>query len=249
VKNQDPFTFSTTYSDPKVFDTCVGGSEGPGQTGEGPCDPNTGICQNPSTEGPNGPVACPTNDFTSGANCEFADGNCFQKGTRPVTIDGVPATESSDANQCFDNRYQNGDLDFDGLSYQASAWPNGTRNHPTAFEYAGPFQASGKPYPQIQFETNVGASEILCDTATGSGCTVPPQGSKFYPFWSLSLHPAPFASDRTGCAWNFGNVLPNTFKTFGKDAQYGTPDVARFAGTSTSPVQANPEFAGACRFL
>jgi hypothetical protein len=249
VKNQDPFTFSTTYSDPEVFDTCVGGSEGPGQTGEGPCDPNTGICQNPSTEGPNGPVACPTNDFTSGANCEFADGNCFQKGTRPVTIDGVPATESSDANQCFDNRYQNGDLDFDGLSYQASAWPNGTRNHPTAFEYAGPFQASGKPYPQIQFETNVGASEILCDTATGSGCTVPPQGSKFYPFWSLSLHPAPFASDRTGCAWNFGNVLPNTFKTFGKDAQYGTPNVARFAGTSTSPVQANPEFAGACRFL
>jgi len=186
VKNQDPFTFGTSYSDPEVFDTCVGGSEGPGQTGEGPCNPGTGICQNASTEGPNGPVACPTNDFTSGANCEFADGNCFQKGTRPVTIDGVPATESSDANQCFDNRYQNGDLDFDGLSYQASAWPNGTRNHPTAFEYAGPFQASGKPYPQIQFETNVGASEILCDTTTGAGCTVPPQGSKFYPFWYTS---------------------------------------------------------------
>jgi uncharacterized membrane protein len=246
VKNQDPFTFGTSYSDPNVFDTCVGGSEGPGQTGEGPCDPNTGICQNPSTEGPNGPVACPTNDFTSGANCEFADGNCFQKGTRPVTIDGVPATESSDANQCFDNRYQNGDLDFDGLSYQASAWPNGTRNHPTAFEYAGPFQASGKQYPQIQFETNVGASEILCDTATGAGCTVPPQGSKFYPFWSLSpLFPA-LGSHLTACVWNFGNVLPHTSNTFGKDAQYGTPNVARFAGTSTSPVQANPEFGKAC---
>ena len=246
VKNQDPFTFSTTYSDPQVFDTCVGGSEGPGQTGEGPCDPNTGICQNPSTEGPNGPVACPTNNFKSGANCEFADGNCFQKGTRPVTIDGVPVTESSDANQCFDNRYQNGDLDFDGLSYQASAWPNGTRNHPTAFEYAGPFQASGKLYPQIQFETNVGASEILCDTATGAGCTVPPQGSKFYPFWSLSpLFPA-LGSHLTACVWNFGNVLPHTSNTFGKDAQYGTPDVARFAGTSTSPVQANPEFGKAC---
>ena len=249
VKNQDPFTFGTSYSDPNVFDTCVGGSEGPGQTGEGPCDPNTGICQNPSTEGPNGPVACPTNDSTSGANCEFADGNCFQKGTRPVTIDGVPATESSDANQCFDNRYQNGDLDFDGLSYQSFAWPDGTRNHPTAFEYAGPFQASGKLYPQIQFETNVGASEILCDTTTGAGCTVPPQGSKFYPFWSLSpLFPA-LGSHLTACVWNFGNVLPHTSNTFGKDAQYGTPNVARFAGTSTSPVQANPEFAGACRFL
>jgi hypothetical protein len=247
VKNQDPFTFSSTYSDPKVFDTCVGGSEGPGQTGEGPCSGAT--CQNATTQGPSGPVACPTDDFTSGALCEFADGYCFQKGTRSVTINGLPVTESSDANQCFDNRYQNGDLDFDGLSYQASAWPNGTGNHPTAFEYAGPFLAGGKPYQQIQFETNVGASEILCDTATGNGCTVPPQGSKFYPFWSLSLHPAPFGSQRTGCAWNFGNVLPNTFKTFGKDAQYGTPDMARFAGTSTSPVQANPEFAGACRFL
>jgi hypothetical protein len=45
----------------------------------------------------------------------------------------------------------------------------GSRNHPTAFDYVGPFQASGKPYLQVQFETNVGVSEILCDTATGNG--------------------------------------------------------------------------------
>jgi hypothetical protein len=50
----------------------------------------------------------------------------------------------------------------------------------------------------------------------------------------------------TACVWNFGNVLPHTSNTFGKDAQYGTPNVARFAGTSTSPVQANPEFGKAC---
>jgi hypothetical protein len=249
VKNQDPFTFSagtTSYSDPKVFDTCVGGSEGPGKTGEGPCDPTTGICQNASTQGANGPVACPTNNFNSGANCEFADGNCFQKGARPVTIDGVAATESSAANQCFDNRYQNGDLDFDGVSYQGSAWPNGSRNHPSAYEYAGPFQANGKPYPQIQFETNVGASEILCDTATGNGCTVKPQGSNFYPFWSLTPQPSALGSHQTSCFWSFGNVLPRTLRTFGKDAQYGTPNVARFAGTSTSAVQANPQFTGVC---
>jgi hypothetical protein len=41
-------------------------------------------------------------------------------------------------------------------------------------------------------------------------------------------------------------VLPKTLETFGKDAQYGVPNVARFAGTSTSPVQTNPEFTGAC---
>jgi len=96
--------------------------------------------------------------------------------------------------------------------------------------------------------SNVGASENLCNTTTGVGCTVPPQGSDFYPFWSLTLHPNALGS-RAGCEWNFGNVLPTTFKTFGKDAQYGTPDVARFAGTSTSPVQANPAISGACRFL
>jgi hypothetical protein len=249
LANKDPFTFtggSQTYSDPNVFDTCVGGSEGAGQTGEGPCDPGTGICQNPSTEGPNGPVACPTNDFTTGANCEFADGNCFLKGTRIATINGVPTTEFSAANQCFDARYQNGDLDFDGLDYVPNTWPDGTRNHPTAFQYAGPFLANGNPYPKIQFETNVGASEILCDTATGAGCTVPPQGSKFYPFWSLSPQPVPLGSHKTSCVWNFGNVLPNTSQTFGKDAQYGTPDLAIFGGTSTSAVMPNPEFRGAC---
>ena len=250
LTNKDPFSASfadgQSYSDPNVFDTCVGGSEGPGKTGEGPCDASTGICQNASTEGPNGPVACPTNNFLSGANCEFADGYCFQKGTRSATVNGVPTTEFSAANQCFDTRFQNGDLDFDGLSYQGSAWPNGSRNHPSAYEYAGPFQASGKPYPQIQFESNVGASEILCDTATGAGCTVPPQGSDFYPFWSLvPLHSA-LGSHKNLCLWTFGNVLPKTLETFGKDAQYGVPNVARFAGTSTSPVQANPEFKGAC---
>ena len=54
VNNQDPFTPSrTSYSDPNVFDTCVGGSEGPAATGEGPCDP-TAICQNATTEGRTG---------------------------------------------------------------------------------------------------------------------------------------------------------------------------------------------------
>ena len=141
VTNQDPFTMSypggQSYSDPNTFDTCMGGSEGPTATGEGPCTA-TG-CENATTQGPNGPVACPTNNPASGALCEFADGFCFQKGSRTVLINGVSTTESSDANQCFADRYQNGDLDFDGLSYISSAWPNGGPNHPTAFQYVGPF--------------------------------------------------------------------------------------------------------------
>ncbi len=76
VTNQDPFTASfpggQSFSDPNVFDTCVGGSEGPTATGEGPC--TSSGCLNATTQGANGPVACPTTDPASGALCEFADG-------------------------------------------------------------------------------------------------------------------------------------------------------------------------------
>jgi hypothetical protein len=243
VTNQQPFVMKfpgQTYSDPADFSTCVGGSEPQGVTGEGPCGPTA--CVNPQTQGPAGPVACPTSNPASNANCEFADGNCFQKGPRTASVNGVPVREESDANFCLANRFQNGDLDFDGTPYQPNTWPDGTANHPQAFQYAGPFQASGRPYPQVQYETDVGASEILCNTTTGAGCTAPPIGSKFYPFWSLSS----FSAMGSACVWNFGNVLPNTVETFGGDAQYGTPDVARFAGTLTSAVLPNPQFSGRC---
>ena len=57
--------------------------------------PTTGLCENATTQGPNGPVACPTNNPASGALCEFADGYCFQKGARTAFINGMPVTEFS----------------------------------------------------------------------------------------------------------------------------------------------------------
>jgi len=250
---QDPYSEITgdgqSYSDPDTYDTCVGGSEGPGQTGEGPCNPTTGVCQNAETEGPNGEVACPTDQSGTGALCEFADAFCFAQGTRTVVINGVTTTAYSRSNECFADRYQNGDLDFDGLSYQPFAWPNGGPNHPTAFQYVGPFQADGQPYPQIQFESDIAGSEAVCNVGTGAGCTVPPADAAFYPFWSLSIQPPSRGGvpvPVTGCVWNFGNRLANTIRTFGGDAEYGTPDVSRFAGTVISAPMANPEFFGGC---
>ena len=240
VANQFPLSFPG-FSDPQVFQTCMGGSEGKNATGEGPCDPATGICQNATTEGPNGPVACPTNDSGSGQLCEFSDGECFNAGTRTVMENGVATTEHMAVTGCLDNLFQNGDLDFDGTDYQGRSWPDGSANTPTAWQYLGPFGPDGRLYPQIQFETNAPASEILCDTTTGDGCVVKPQGSNFYPFWSMNNRQ--FGS---ACTWNFGNVLPVTRNTFGKTAQYGTPDVARFAGTLTSPVQTNPALQPGC---
>jgi hypothetical protein len=248
LANQDPvaetYANGESYTDDSVYDTCDGGSEGPGQTGEGPCN-SAAICQNAETQGPEGPQACPTDNADSGTLCEYADGYCFPQGSRTVLINGVSTTASADANQCFADRFQNGDLDFDGLSYQSSAWPNGGPNHPTAVEYAGPF-TNGKPYPQIQFETDIGGSSFLCDTATGVGCTAPPISAEFYPYWSLSPQRFALGARDTSCVWNFGGQLPDTLENFGKDAEYGTPDLNYYGGTNISPVQANPEFGARC---
>src|SRR5262249_54870786 len=248
VTNRDPFNASfpggQSFSDQNVFDTCVGGAEGPNATGEGPCTA-AGVAQNATPRGPTGPVACPTNDAASGALCEFADGSCFQQGTRTVVINGVPTTASARSNECYQTRFQNGDLDFEGQPYLPD-WPNGSPNFPTSFAYAGPFTVGGHTYPQVQFESNVGGSSNLCDPGPGAGCTVPPISAKFYPFWSLSPL-ATLGGHNIGCVWNFGNDQPRTIADFGKDAQYGTPDLARFGGTSTSPVLPNPEVTGPCR--
>jgi hypothetical protein len=195
-------------------------------------------------------VACPSNDANSGALCEFSDANCFPAGNRPVTMNGTVVEEHAPVAACLDNFFQNGNVDFDGTSYAAKAWPDGTRNHPTAFEYIGPFTSSGAAYPQVQFETNVPQSESLCDITNGSGCAIKPAGSNFYPFWSLnnSQHILPPLVNRPGtCVWNFGNILPRvTRQAFGGDAEYGSPDLARFGGTATSPVMANPAVTGSC---
>ncbi len=253
LSNQDPFSTSypdgSTYSDMYTYDTCNGGSEGPTATGEGPCNPTTFICQNATTQGPTGPVACPTNNAASGALCEFTDGFCFPKGDRTVLINGTPTTESAPLNFCFADRYQNGDLDFDGISYLPFTWPDGTGNHPTPASYIGPF-TGGKPYPTIQFESDIGGSSALCDVATGADCTVPPISAAFYPFWSLANSggqswsgPAPSGV----CVWNFGNSIRGlTTQDFGGDAQYGTSNVARYGGTIISQPMKNPEFNGSC---
>ena len=47
--------------------------------------------------------------------------------------------------------------------------------------------------------------------------------------------------------WSLGNVVPGvTVNTFGKDAEYGKSDTARYGGTIISKPMANPEFAGSC---
>ncbi|HET6871125.1 MAG TPA: hypothetical protein VFH80_34755 [Solirubrobacteraceae bacterium] len=248
VANQDPVSKSypggQSYSDPNVFDTCNGGLEGPAATGEGPC--SGVICQNATTQGPTGPVACPTNDAASGALCEFADGYCFPQGDRTVLINGTPTIESAPLAYCNQERFQNGDLDFEGNSY-VTDWPDGSPNHPNSANYIGPF-TGGRTYPTVQFETDVGGSENLCNPASGVGCTAPPISASFYPFWTLgSAHGRQSLRTPHGlCVWNFGNVLPTTTQDFGRDAEYGAPDVARYGGTLASAQLPNPQLSTRC---
>jgi hypothetical protein len=239
VKNAYAYTATyggQTFSDPNTAQTCVGGSEGAGKVGEGPCNATTGVCQNATTQGG---AACPSDNLASGNLCEYSDMTCAPAGPRPINVNGAAETVSWPIAGCQDNYFQNGDLDFDGSSY-IKDWPDGSPNHPTSFAYIGPF-SHGKSYPKIQFETDVAASEADCNVTTGAGCTAPPTGAKFYPFWTLGN------GGRLGCVWHFGNVIRGqTSKTFGRDAQYGTADIARYGGTLASPVIANPQTRRSC---
>jgi hypothetical protein len=236
-----------SYVDPSVYETCSGGAEGSGTTGEGPCSLTTGACSHPMTQGSTGPVACPNQNFTKGSLCEYADAFCFPKGTRSVTIAGTAAKESYAVAGCEQDQFQNGDLDFEGNSYRAD-WPSGSSSFPQTFRYVGPF-TGGQAYTQVQFETDVAASEGLCDVSTGVGCTAPPISAKFYPFWSMNNTQVLTGISGTGvCVWNFGNVISGVTKTaFSKDKQYGTPDLARFGGTLISAVRSNPTLGTGCK--
>jgi hypothetical protein len=227
-----------SFHDPSVFQVCQGGLEGKSVAGEGPCDPSTGVCVGAKTETG---AACPSNNFGSGALCEFSDANCMPAGNRTTMVNGQAVVQSWPIAGCQQNVFENGDLDFEGSSYVAD-WPDGTAGHPSSFQYIGPFSNGLHSYPSVQYETNVGASEILCNVATGAGCTNSPVGAAFYPFWSLGHGIA-----GNVCVWNFGNDIAGATKLdFGKTAEYGTPDVARFAGTSISQVLPNPQFSNRC---
>lgn len=142
------------------------------------------------------------------------------------------------------------DLDFDGTSYQTD-WPDGSRHTPTSLQFTAPrFAASGSSnyrnrYPILQFETDVLASERPTCQPTGAGCTVPPQGAAFYPFFSVrgsddALAPASNVNHSDdSCVFEFGN-LTRGVNNFGQDAQYGTSNLPWFFGTASGGPQANP---------
>ncbi|MHB8719499.1 MAG: hypothetical protein ACYDAC_11500 [Candidatus Dormibacteria bacterium] len=258
LSNADPVVINygngDTFTDSSISQTCNGGFENAG-SGEGPCA-NTGgvVCSNGSSEGD---VACSTGSGPS--NCESSDGFCFPAGQRTVSFTGTVSgnqTWTAAVAGCTQNRYQNGDLDYDGNDYVPD-WPDRadtSNGHPTSFQYLGPFDANGNAYPTTQFETDVGLEEANCDPSTGSGCTAPPapaasNPAPFYPFWSItnasSLKGVTLPSN--SCIWNFGNDIKSvTVKDFGQDGQYGTGNGTQTKATLISSPASNPQISGTC---
>src|SRR5438477_6766631 len=157
---------------------------------------------------------------------------------------GVHGDNDADDGPCFPgptvpgciNFNQGGDIDFDGTSYLVD-WPDGTRNNATSLAVRGPLSVNhegeySRSYRQVQFETEVAASETTC-MPDGSGCVVPPVGAVFYPYYSV-FHGG------EQCSLMFGNLSGPGFENFGADAQYGTPNLPWFFATLSSGPVRNP---------
>ncbi|HTF64328.1 MAG TPA: hypothetical protein VK638_16720, partial [Edaphobacter sp.] len=98
-----------------------------------------------------------------------------------------------------------------------------------------------QPFPIIQFETEVGASETTCQP-NGVGCIVPPVGAQFYPFFAVTKNGGDDDNDddRERCTLLFGNFSGHGINNFGGAAQYGASNLPWFFGQNSSGPQSNP---------
>lgn len=164
-----------------------------------------------------------TSPYEKASDASGAEGNdfpCFTNGDTHGTL-------ASDPNEVAGCLNFSNDPDFDGTPYRVD-WPTGTTvtaKTPSTFVQNMP-TSHGSGYPSFLFQTDVALSETNC-APNGSGCSVPPTGpevdqaghTSFYPFWSV-------AKRHGQCLIEFGNNKLGV-NTFGRDAQYGTVQIAR----------------------
>jgi hypothetical protein len=159
------------------------------------------------------PVTCPAGDNEGrGANLRPTDGDdnfCFPASqSLLVRVNGCTDTNSG----------------FDGPSYQKD-WPDGNyRVHPEPVLFTPPRTGRNYTvnYQRLAFEADLPDIESACDVETGAGCTLIPtqdtgQPAQFYPYFSA------FNAGRGhGCFLGFGDHLPGSTTSFGRNAQYGS---------------------------
>jgi hypothetical protein len=150
---------------------------------------------------------------------------CYPAGFTHGSLNSPPNTTTG----CLATFFQNGDLDFDGSPYWTE-WPTST----TPGTYPGSFvenlpTTAGSQYAQFFFQTDLALSESTCP-GEGPGCAVPPPNApgQFYPYWTRVTTST---SKGKSCTFQFGNVssVPgSSATTYGKFAQYGTVQTAKY---------------------
>jgi hypothetical protein len=156
----------------------------------------------------------------------------------PCTVAGAsdPAGVDGDDNACFDASQSTLvpitgctssfvlDLDFDGPEY-ANNWPGTNPNaaqdralHSTPILFTSPL-TNGANFDRVAFESDMAALEPSCNVLTGAGCTNPPTGASFYPFFSTiggADHQGGQPGDSSACRWGEGGAfLPGAANNFG----------------------------------
>jgi hypothetical protein len=173
-----------------------------------------------------------------------------------VDADDIGCVPGSDAWIVHINGCLFSDQDFDGPSYKLD-WPGTNPDptvdrmlHPEPVRFTSPLTGGAHNYPTIQFEADLPRIEPGNCRFTGVGCTNPPAGAQFYPFYSTRR-------SEFGCDWQEGGpFIPGTVNNFGGSSatEYGTVPLATVYPGPTGPFTRWNNFnsgneTNPCRFL
>ena len=171
-----------------------------------------------------------------------------------LPVPGISSTNSSlvDVKGCL-GFLGDSDIDFDGVPYDAHAWPGSTANAavdkalaPRPITFTSPTFAGGQNFSRVAFEADLpriedfrpdspfGGVVASCqrfivnpaDPSPGAHCVKPPPQSRFYPFYSTT--------DLNGrCNWQEGGAYLTATHRFGGIKEYGDLLVNKYPSTDT----------------
>ena len=142
------------------------------------------------------------------------------------------------------------DNDFDGVSYQKT-WPGSLTDpakdaalNPRSILFSSPTFNDGLNYSRVGFEADLPRIEAadfggICNRDTGAGCSNPPPGSNFYPFFSSR------SDGSVGCFWQLGGAnIPGTTNTFGGNSstEFGPLLFLDYPGPGFTPIHRTNDF-------
>ncbi len=116
--------------------------------------------------------------------------------------------------------------------------------NPTSVLFSSPTFGDGQNFSRVVFQADLPRIETadfggIRNRATGDGCTNPPPGSNFYPFFSTR------SDASVGCFWQLGGAnIPGTTSTFGgsSQAEFGPLPFLDHLGPGNTPIHRTNDF-------